>query len=301
VNSRPIIETKQLTRKYGDRAAVDAIDLTVWRGEIFGFLGPNGAGKTTTIRMLLGLIKPTSGTAVVAGHAPGKPEGLRKIGALMDSAFYPYLSGRANLKVLAKYDGVPDKRIDEVLEIVRMNERSSDAFKTYSLGMKQRLGVAGALLKDPDLLILDEPTNGLDPQGMAEMRDLIRELGQGERTVVLSSHLLNEIQQICDRVGIIQNGRIVTEGSVAELRGEPIVYLRADPIEKAREMLIGMVGVAKVSGRDGLLELMIPPGQAGEINRQLVTAGIVVSELRPAERSLEEVYMELTGREGGIE
>ena len=175
-----VIETRALTKRYGDSiVAVDDLDLGVRRGEVYGFLGPNGAGKTTTLRMLLGLVRPTSGEAVVLGAAPGEPDGLARIGAMVEApAFYPYLSGRDNLRVLAGHAGVREDRVEAVLDEVGLTDRASDRSRTYSLGMKQRLGVAAALLKDPELLILDEPTNGLDPAGMADMRDLIRSLGR---------------------------------------------------------------------------------------------------------------------------
>jgi ABC-2 type transport system ATP-binding protein len=217
-----VLETSDLTKRYGRIVAVNQLGLRVHRGEVYGFLGPNGAGKTTTLRMLLGLIRPTGGSISILGATPGSPQALAHIGALVEGfGFYPYLSGRRNLLVCARYAGVPAARVDTVLEQVGLTSRAGDRFKGYSLGMKQRLGVAAALLKDPALLILDEPTNGLDPEGMAAMRHLIRQLGQGERSVVLSSHLLGEVQQTCDRVGVIQQGRLVAEGTVAELRGRP--------------------------------------------------------------------------------
>src|ERR687885_1451 len=229
-----LVETRDLTKKYGPRiVAVDGVSLTVRRGEVYGFLGPNGAGKTTTLSMLLGLIRPTSGTASVLGRSPGDPEGLARVGALVESpAFYPYLSGRDNLRVIARYAGVPKERVEEVFDLIDLTDRARDKFATYSLGMKQRLGVAAALLKDPELLILDEPTNGLDPAGMADMRRLVRSLGSGRRTVFLSSHLLSEVEQICDRVGVIQHGRLVAEGTLAELRGASRLLVRVEPIER---------------------------------------------------------------------
>lgn len=300
LEAAPVIETQNLTKRYGPIVAVDALNLTVRQGEIFGFLGPNGAGKTTTLRMLLGLIRPTAGSARVLGQPPGAPAGLARIGTLLESAFYPYLSGRRNLQILARYIGTAESRVERVLEMVRMRERAGDPFKTYSLGMKQRLGVAGALLKNPDLLILDEPTNGLDPQGMAEMRELIRDLGQGTRTVLLSSHLLNEVQQICDRVGIIQGGKLVTEAGISELRGEPELLIRAAPLDKAREIVTAMVGSEHVHVNDGTLTLVSELERTAEINRRLVAADIDVTELRPVSRSLEDVYMELTGTQGVV-
>ncbi len=296
-----VVETHSLTKRYGSGVlAVDSVDMSVQRGEVYGFLGPNGAGKTTTLRMLVGLIRPTSGTATVAGQAPGDPNGLKRIGSLIESpGFYPYLSGRENLRVVADLAGVNQRRVDEVLDVVELGTRAHRKFGTYSTGMKQRLGVAAALLKDPDLLILDEPTNGLDPQGMAEMRKLIKDIGQGDRTVLLSSHLLGEVEQICDRVGVISNGKLVKQSTVQELLGEEGVLVRAQPIDQANEILSRMFGADAITRQDGALHLKTRPAQSMEINRQLVAAGIGVSELRPFERSLEEVFFQLTGEKQG--
>jgi ABC-2 type transport system ATP-binding protein len=219
------VHTEGLTKRYGNLTAVDALDLDVRAGEIYGFLGPNGAGKTTTLRMLLGLVRPTSGSIRVLGEPPGRHGG---VGALIEGpAFYPYLSGRDNLRVLARYSGTHAGRIDVALDLVDLAGRAGDRYGTYSLGMKQRLGMAAALLKDPRLLILDEPTNGLDPAGMADVRTLIRRLGAAGCTVLLSSHLLGEVQQICDRVGVIAGGRLVAESTVAELRGTADLWVAA--------------------------------------------------------------------------
>src|SRR2546428_906786 len=209
------VETRGLTKRYSTGVlAVADLTLRVRTGEVYGFLGPNGAGKTTTLRMLSGLLRPTSGTATVAGGVPGSPGSLERMGAMVETpAFYPYLSGRDNLRVVARYAGVPRSRIEPVLQQVDLTDRAHHKFRTYSLGMRQRLGVAAALLKEPELLILDEPTNGLDPQGMVEMRELLRRLGQGSHTVLLSSHLLGEVEQICHRAGVIQDGRLVAEGT----------------------------------------------------------------------------------------
>ena len=296
-----VIETHGLTKRFGGRVlAVDSVAMSVRRGEVYGFLGPNGAGKTTTLRMLVGLIRPTSGTATVAGHAPGDPAGLARTGSLIESpGFYPFLSGRENLRVVADLAGVEHKRVEEVLEIVELTGRAHRKFGTYSTGMKQRLGVAAALLKDPELLILDEPTNGLDPQGMAEMRKLIKDVGQGDRTVLLSSHLLGEVEQICDRVGVISNGRLVKESRVDELLGEKGVLVRAEPSDRAQQILSGMFGPATVKQMNGSIHLDIDPGRIADINRRLVTEGLAVTEVRPAERSLEEVFFQLTGERQG--
>jgi ABC-type multidrug transport system ATPase subunit len=291
----PLVEVTGLTKRYGDTLAVDGVDLTVLPGEVYGFLGPNGAGKTTTLRILTGLIAPTSGDVRVLGGDPGRPDVLGRTGSMIESpAFYPYLSGLDNLRLLAEYAGVPRRKIDEVLELVDLTDRAKDRFSTYSLGMKQRLGVAAALLKDPELVILDEPTNGLDPAGMRDMRRLIRELGSGGRTVLLSSHLLGEVQQICDRVGIINSGRMVAEHNVEELRGERELVVRAAPRDKALSVLTGF---GTVHQHDDTLRVQVSPDRAAEVNRVLVEAGIEVSELRSTERALEDIFFELTSEE----
>lgn len=291
----PLVETSGLGKRYRSITAVRDLNISLRRGEVYGFLGPNGAGKTTTLRMLLGLIRPSSGTAKVLGEEPGSPNALQGVGALVESpAFYPYLSGRDNLRVLARYCGAPPPRVAEVLGEVELAGRAKDKFKRYSLGMKQRLGVAAALLKDPELLILDEPTNGLDPKGMADMRDLIRRVGHGERTVLLSSHLLGEVEQVCDRVGVIHRGELLTEGTVDELRGGGGILVRAEPIEEARKVAAGLDWVEDAQVEDGMLVLDADPEKAAEINARLVSAGLRVSELRPVARSLEDAFLELT-------
>ncbi len=293
-----LVEVTGLTKRYGDTLAVDGVDLTVLPGEVYGFLGPNGAGKTTTLRILTGLIAPTSGDVRVLGGAPGQPDVLGRTGSMIESpAFYPYLSGLDNLRLLAEYAAVPRRKIDEVLELVDLTDRARDRFSTYSLGMKQRLGVAAALLKDPELVILDEPTNGLDPAGMRDMRRLIRELGSGGRTVLLSSHLLGEVQQICDRVGIINSGRMVAEHNVEDLRGERELVVRAAPRDKAQSILTDVLGAGTVHQYDETLRVKVQPDRAAEVNRILVEAGIAVSELHSTERALEDVFFELTSEE----
>jgi ABC-type multidrug transport system ATPase subunit len=291
----PLVETSGLGKRYGPITAVKDLNISVRRGEVYGFLGPNGAGKTTTLRMLLGLIEPSAGVAKVLDQEPGSPQGLQGVGALVESpAFYPYLSGRDNLRVMARYCGAPDERVAEVLGQVELAGRAKDKFKKYSLGMKQRLGVAAALLKDPALLILDEPTNGLDPKGMADMRALIRRVGHGERTVLLSSHLLGEVEQVCDRVGVIHRGELMIEGTVDELRGGGGILVKAEPLEEAQRVAAGLAGVEGAEIEDGMLVLDTDPERAAEINASLVAVGVRVSELRPLARSLEDAFLELT-------
>jgi ABC-2 type transport system ATP-binding protein len=293
------VETHGLTKRYSTGVlAVNDLDLRVRTGEVYGFLGPNGAGKTTTLRLLSGLIHPTSGSALVAGAVPGSPASLARMGAMVETpAFYPYLSGRDNLRVVARYAGVPTARIEPVLKLVDLTDRARHKFKTYSTGMKQRLGVAAALLKGPDLLILDEPTSGLDPQGTIEMRALLKELKQGGRTVLLSSHLLNEVELTCDRVGVIAKGKLVAEGTVDELRarsGGRTLRIRATPLEQAQRLLESILKAEQVRVIDGSLILTVDPAQAASINRRLVADGIDVSELRVDEQSLEDVFLQLT-------
>ncbi|WP_327143361.1 ABC transporter ATP-binding protein [Nocardia sp. NBC_01327] len=290
-----IVETDRLTKRYGPHTAVDAVSMTVRRGEIYGFLGPNGAGKTTTLRMLVGLIRPSGGTAAVLGARPGDPETLRRIGVLIEGpGFYPYLSGRDNLRVLAEYRGAARGEVEQVLARVGLADRGKDRFRTYSLGMKQRLGVGAALLGHPDLLILDEPTNGLDPAGMAEMRELIIGLAADGHTVVLSSHLLSEVQEICDRVGVISGGRLLAESTVRELRGAASLFLRAEPLELAFPAVCGVVG-----DRSALLTatgIRVDAGvaMAPAVARAVIGAGADLLELRSDEKSLEEVFFEMT-------
>ncbi len=293
------IQTRGLTKRYGEIVAVESLDLRVRQGEVYGFLGPNGAGKTTTLRMLLGLIAPTSGDISMMGMSPGTPEALARIGSMIETpAFYPFLSGRDNLRMLAAYTATPEGRIDEVLEQVDLSDRAGDAFKGYSLGMKQRLGVAAALLKNPPLLILDEPTNGLDPAGMADMRGLIRQLGRDGRTVLLSSHLMNEVEQVCDRVGVIARGRVVAEGAVSDLRGDDRLLVRVDQPLLARELLLPLPNVAGLDISGQAVRLEADPGSeidGAMVARLLVEGGVAVHELRHDRRSLEQVFLDLTG------
>lgn len=297
------VETHGLTKRYRTGVlAVNDLNLEIRAGEVYGFLGPNGAGKTTTLRMLSGLLLPTAGSAIVAGASPGSSLSLSRLGAMVETpAFYPYLSGRDNLRVMARYSGIDAKQIDPVLEQVDLTERSRHKFKTYSTGMKQRLGVAAALLKDPQLLILDEPTSGLDPQGTVEMRALIADIKKEGRTVMLSSHLLNEVELTCDRVGVIAKGKLVAEGTVDELRsrgGTSTLVVRAAPPDQAKRLLEDLLGRDKVRLTAGQFLLTVDQSQAGPINRRLVTEGLEVTELRASEQSLEDVFLQLTETEG---
>jgi ABC-type multidrug transport system ATPase subunit len=290
-----VVQTQDLTKRYGDRLAVDRVSMTVRRGEVYGFLGPNGAGKTTTLRMMLGLIRPASGTATVLGLPAGSPEATAHIGALIEGpGFYPYLTGRDNLRVMARFRELPDRMVEEALARVDLADRGDDKFKTYSLGMKQRLGVASALMGDPELIVLDEPTNGLDPAGMADMRRLLVDLARGGQTVLLSSHLLDEVQEICDRVGVISHGVLLRESTVSELRGGTSLAVRGLPVDRALAVAMRVAGddAVRVDGDRVLLDL--DPEQAPRLVRALVEDGVEVHEVRGVERTLEEVFFEMT-------
>jgi ABC-type multidrug transport system ATPase subunit len=290
-----VVQTQELTKKYGDRLAVDRVSMTVRRGEVYGFLGPNGAGKTTTLRMMLGLIRATSGSASVLGQPAGEPGVIARVGALIEGpGFYPALSGRDNLRVMARYRGLPEQVVGEALARVDLADRGDDAFKSYSLGMKQRLGVASALMGEPELIVLDEPTNGLDPAGMADMRSLIVELARGGQTVLLSSHLLAEVQEICDRVGVINNGRLLRESTVAELRGSSTLRVRGVPLDLALATAMRLAGDDGVRVEGEELLLALPADQAPDLTRALVADGVDVHEVTARERSLEEVFFEMT-------
>ncbi|MGW6124247.1 ABC transporter ATP-binding protein [Nocardia sp. NPDC055165] len=292
-----IVVTTELTKRYGEHLAVDAVSMRVAAGEIYGFLGPNGAGKTTTLRMLAGLIRPSAGTATVRGLSPGDPAVLRRIGVLIEGpGFYPYLSGRDNLRILARYRGHGNAEVEKALERVGLADRAGDRFRTYSLGMKQRLGVGAAMLGDPDLLILDEPTNGLDPAGLAEMRTLITDLAADGHTVLLSSHQLAEVQEICHRVGVISGGRLLAESTVAELRGTATLLVRAEPVDVALDAVRAVTDAPARAGADGI-RVDTSAALAPEVARAVVTAGADLLELRVDEKSLEEVFFEMTAVE----
>jgi len=293
------ILTEKLTKHYGSLHAVHALDLHVPTGSVFGFLGPNRAGKTTTIRLLLKLVSPTAGRAWVLGQdvARGSSHFLARVGALVESpAFYPYLSGRDNLRVFAHTGGYPDqKRIDEVLELVGLTDRQRDRVRTYSLGMKQRLAVAATLLNRPQLLFLDEPTNGLDPAGQAEIREIVRALGKAGHTIFISSHLLHEIEQICDHVAIIDRGQLLRQGTVAEMLGEQsALRIEAEPIDQAAAIVSHLTGVTPERTEDQQLLVRVPRERAPEIVQALSAAGVRVYQVVVERETLEQVFLRIT-------
>jgi ABC-2 type transport system ATP-binding protein len=303
-----VIETRALTKKFGDRAAVDGVDLLVPAGVAFGFLGPNGAGKTTMIRTLVGLTRPSSGEISLLGlPQPAKRrEALARVGAIVEEPrFHGHLTGRENLKIVAAArDRSAEARIPESLQRVGLGQRADDRVKDYSLGMRQRLGIARCLIADPALLILDEPMNGLDPAGILEMRHLIRDFVNEGRTVFLSSHLLDEVEKTCDQVAIIDQGRVVVQGAVADIAatGDPTVLLAVDDAEAARRVLSADLRITHVEVEGTELRVTLSDGLgAAELNRALVTAGVAVSRLEPARASLEEKFLAVTSRLEGNE
>jgi len=295
----PAIQTDALTKRYGERVAVDALSLLVAPGEVFGLLGPNGAGKTTTIAMLLGLVRPSSGRAVLFGHdVQAEPvAALRQVGAMIEApAFYPYLSAYDNLLVLARAGGLPEARIAATLEAVELSARSRDKLRVYSQGMKQRLAIAAALLPNPALMILDEPTNGLDPAGTAEIRTLIRSLAAAGRTIVLCSHMLHEVEQLCGRVAILKAGRLLAEGNVAELlRRDQGLRVRVEGgAEPAVRLIRALPWVAGVQQQGDVLLVDAPTTRAAELNAYLASAGILVAEIGAHSASLEDFFLDVT-------
>jgi len=296
------IRTTGLTKDFGDFRAVDDLNLDLPEGGVTGFVGPNGAGKSTTIRMLLGLIKPTRGGGEVLGQPITDPSSyLHRVGALIEApAFYPSLTGEENLRVFATLGGHPRTRIAEMLQIVGLGDRGRDKYKNYSLGMKQRLGIAVALLPDPDLLVLDEPTNGLDPQGIVEIRNLLMDLGASGKTVFVSSHLLAEIQAACDSIVMIDHGGVVFSGTMIDLldRNSPTIRAAAEN-ESDTNVLIQL---AKTAGYhttrvNGGIEIIAPAYWAPEFNRLAWLAGITLRELRTTSADLEQAFFAMTGND----
>ena len=299
------IETQGLGKRFGDRAALDSIDLTVPRGCAFGFLGPNGAGKTTLIRLLLGLAEPTSGRMRLLGRdlPGGRAEALARVGAIIEEPrFHPHLTGRENLEVhAAARDRAAYGRIDGALERVGLARRGGDKVGAYSLGMRQRLGIARCLLCDPELLVLDEPVNGLDPAGIIEFRDLVRSLVDEGRTVWLSSHLLDEVEKTCDVAAIVDSGRVVAQGTIAELTrgGAHAVDIVASPRAQAAGLLAGIPGVTRAAERDGALRVEVERGGPETVTallRRLLDHGVLVERVAPVAASLEDRFLDMTTR-----
>jgi ABC-2 type transport system ATP-binding protein len=303
----PAVKTTGLTKDFGERRALDGVDLEVPRGVAFGFLGPNGAGKTTIIRLLLGLAWPTAGSMAVLGHSvpQDRAGALARVGAIVEEPkFYPFLTGRENLAVnAAARGGMTPRRIPEVLERVGLTARADERVSGYSLGMRQRLGLARCLLSDPDLLFLDEPMNGLDPAGMLELRGLLRELVDEGRTVFLSSHLLDEVQRTCDFAAIVDRGKIVTQGSIDDLTsGARRIAVGTDDPGRAATLLANVHGVARAAVEADGVQVSLAPNGATErelvtvLVRRMLDAGLAIDRVAPVEASLEERFLNITHR-----
>ena len=300
----PAVSVSGLTKRFGRVTAVDDVSLDIPSGGVFGLLGPNGSGKTTLLSMLSGFIRPTDGTVSLFGHdgPAGQAQALDNVGTLIERPiFWPYLSCRDNLKCLQgiyESDG-GDGEVEDLLDAVNLGgEAARRRFRACSTGMKQRLGIAATLLGDPSLLILDEPTNGLDPVGIVEVRDLIRDLAvNGRRTVILASHLLNEVEQVCDQVAILRRGKLLYCGSVAGMGAPASALVRTTDDDAAASVLTDAGWEIRIRSEDGL-EVAVTPGREWEVSRDLANAGVYISQLRPASGSLEAGFMEVTGEAG---
>lgn len=302
VGDGPALSVSGLTKTFGKLKAVEDLSFEMPRGGVIGFVGPNGSGKSTTIRMLLGLIKPTGGNAEILGYGICTPSNyMHKVGALVESpVFYPGLSGSNNLRALAKLGGFSPEQVPQVLETVGLASRAGDKVANYSLGMKQRLGIAVALLPDPELLILDEPTNGLDPAGIVEIRNLLKQIGSSGRTVFVSTHLLSEVEAEADRLVMIHNGRLVFAGELADIMQKACEAVYAAP-ENTAELpkLIGLVTEAGHLFRqeDDAIIIIAPKEWSSELNRLAASKGINLRELRPECESLEDIFLNMTHSE----
>lgn len=294
------IKANDLSKKYDSGFAVSHANFEVPLGTICGFVGPNGAGKTTTIRMLLGLIAPTGGSATILGESINHPEKyLSQVGAMIEGpAFYPALSGEENLKVLATLGGFPIKRVKELIKTVGLEGRGHSKYKTYSLGMKQRLGIAAALLPNPKLLVLDEPTNGLDPEGIQEVRDLLKKLAQNGTTVFVSSHLLSELELISEYLVMLRKGEVVFAGTMKELllQQQPVILVKTEnPADLVKVVEIAQAAGHSATIRSDVAHIEGPADWAGFLNRKAFESGIVLTELSPQLPNLEETFFEMTG------
>ncbi len=311
MSTEPVIEVAGLRKEYrrfrkGRAIAVDGLDLVVPRGGVYGFLGPNGSGKTTTIRCLLGLVRPSAGTCRILGVDATDSQQLARvitrIGSIVETpTFFPNFSGRRNLELLARIQGIGRTAVAASIERVGLADRADDPVKGYSLGMKQRLGIAGALVRDPELLILDEPANGLDPAGIREIRELVRQLGSEGRTVFVSSHLLHEIEQTCDTVAILRRGRLVTAGSVKDVLASKragAMLVRVEHLDAGADAL--RAAGAPVARLDGCLRVEVAPEHGAWITSTLAAAGQWVSELKPDEVSFEDLFLELTSDDPAV-
>jgi len=289
-----ILFTKNLTKNFGRLRAVNNLNLEVKRGQVFGMLGPNGSGKTTTLGMLMGVVNATAGEFSWFGEEPTH-DTRKKIGAVLEHPiFYPYLSGQKNLELNAMIKKCSEKNIPNVLELVELLDRKDDKYKTYSLGMKQRLAIASALLNDPEVLILDEPTNGLDPMGIAEIRDLTKKIAARGKTIILASHLLDEVQKICTHFAVLKKGNLIHYGPVDEVgNGKEIVEVNAD-VENLQEILSGFQGIERVDAGNSFCEVTLQQGfHSKDINKFLFDKGITANHILTRKKSLEKMFLEI--------
>jgi ABC-2 type transport system ATP-binding protein len=299
-----VLKLTGISKRFGTFDAVKGVNLELRRGEVFGFLGPNGAGKSTTVGMILGLIAPTAGSIELFGvkQNGNRWAALRRIGAIVEEpAFYPYLSGWDNLEVLSRsIGGIKQSKLTEVLERVNLLDRAKDQYGHYSMGMKQRLGIASTLLRDPELIILDEPTNGLDPAGTKEIRDLIPTLAHESRAIFLCSHLLHEVELVCDRVAIIKQGTVIADAPVKQLltQGNQL-QIRIDRPGLAMSVLSKLTWAKATLKEDGYIVVDVPAGSEARVNQALAEKGLFASELTNRSASLEEVFLQLTGGASG--
>ena len=301
-----VIELVGVNKWFGHSIhAVRDLDLRIAEGETYGLLGPNGAGKSTVLRLLMGLSRASSGTVLVLGARPGFPASLRQVGFVGEQGFYPFLSGRDNLRALARRIGTGDRDVDAALERLGLGARARDAYGGYSLGMRKRLEIAAALMKRPRVLLLDEPSNGLDPVGQLQVRQVILELAADGRTVLLSSHDMEEVEALCGRVGILGGGRLLAEGTPEALRGARRLRVVVDRVQEATRTVRQLPGIASVEISDGGLWMTLTDGEhdaVATVSRALIDAGFEVSELRLEQIALREVFMRLTdGRTGGAD
>lgn len=302
----PPVEVRGLVKRYGELTAVAGVDLTVHAGDVYGYLGPNGAGKTTCLRMMLGLIRPTEGTVRLFGRDPQETvRALDDVAGFVEApTFYPYMSGRRNLELLAAFDGDDaGDRIESALETVELSDRARDRVGGYSHGMRQRLGIAAALLRDPALLLLDEPATGLDPAGMRDMRVLIRRLADQGMTVLLSSHLLAEVEELCNRVAIVRRGEIVYEGAIAELKRSAGATYRLSTTDDPRALSVcrAQPGVGDVREVHGRISFTADDATVAELSQALVEAGALITMLAPQTVTLEDLFFSLTEGDGVVD
>jgi len=292
----PVLRINQLQKNYGDFVALNQVSYDVPKGSVFGLLGPNGSGKTTTLGIVLSILNQTSGTFSWFGNAPSAADRIR-IGAILEHPnFYPYMSAEENLKIVAKIKGVPYDNIDKVLELVNLLERKKGSYKTFSLGMKQRLAIAAALINDPEVLVLDEPTNGLDPQGIAEVRELILKIAANGKTIIIASHMLDEIEKVCTHMAVLQHGKVLTHGKVDEIiTRDPWVEVAGAEMDRINELLPSFDGYKSHTAYPNVHMVRLSDGFTSlHLNKWLFEQGIVLSHLLVRQKSLESFFLEIT-------